>query len=148
MHCLCLKYVCSNRPHYFPFQTSEMKCCPSSLIFHGIVYFLAALALRFFFSPLTQSSVFSLSFSVFLVCFFSGFTGHENIPYKRMCLPLVLSHGGEKNHNEVSSWEVIAHVFLPMTLKGHLLRKIKLVSSREHGFAMWLCGFNSLWMCL
>lgn len=51
-----------------------------------------------------------------------------------MYLHLVLSHG--KNPNEVSSWELTAHVFLPVILKGHLPRKIKLVSSRGHGFAM------------
>lgn len=70
---------------------------------------------------------------VFLFIFFSGLTMQENVLYMRMYLCLLLSHG--KSHNEVSSWEVTAHVFLPVTLKGHLLRKIKQISSREDGFA-------------
>lgn len=78
------------------------------------------------------SSPLCFSFCLF-VSFFSGLTIKENVLYMRMYLHLVLSHG--KNHNEVSSWEVIALVFLPVTLEGHLLRKIKLISSREHGFA-------------
>lgn len=85
--------------------------------------------LRFFFpSPLCGF------FVCLFISFFSGLTIQENVLYLRMYLHLVLSHG--KNHNEeVSSWEVIARVFLPVTLEGHLLRKIKLISSREHGFA-------------
>jgi len=133
----------------FPIQNQNAALHPC--ISMPLFTFLQHLHQVFF--PNMEPRVFSfllLSMGCWLVVLFFFFLWldcTENVLFMRMYLRLVLSHG--RNHNdEVSSWEGIAHVFLPVTLKGHLLRKIKLIQSRGHGFATWLCVFNSLWTCL